>query len=269
MSAQDLAPRLPTLFISHGGGPCFFMDWDPPDTWTALGDWLRGLAAQIGARPKAVLVVSAHWEAPEFSLTGAVHPELIYDYQGFPKHTYALEYAAPGAPALAERARALLGAAGLPARVDPARGWDHAVFVPLKLIYPDADVPIVELSLQAALDPETHLRAGRALSILRNEGVLIVGSGYSYHNMRGYGGRGADDADRFDAWLKEALPGDPAARAAKLAHWTQAPAARAAHPREEHLLPLMVAAGAAGEGRGTTLFSQRVLGVATSCFRFD
>ncbi|MEW6169239.1 MAG: class III extradiol ring-cleavage dioxygenase [Pseudomonadota bacterium] len=262
------AARMPTLFISHGGGPCFFMEWDPPDTWKALGDWLRGLAATL-PRARAVAVVSAHWEAPEYRVTAQAQPPLIYDYYGFPPHTYALRYPAPGDPALARRIVSLLAGAGLPALADDVRGFDHGVFVPFLLIYPQAEVPIVQLSLRRPLSAAEHLRAGAALAPLRDEGVLIVGSGYSYHNMRGFGGAGERAAAEFDAWLAQTveLP-DAAERAARLQAWERAPCARQAHPREEHLLPLMVAAGAAGGDAGRRVFAGHVWGIATSGFRF-
>lgn len=261
--------RLPTYFISHGGGPCFFMDWNPPDTWKALGDWLGRIAADVGSKPRAVIMVSAHWEAPSFTVTAAAQPALIYDYQGFPPHTYQLKYPAPGAPELAQRIASRLADAGLAAQVDAARGWDHGVFIPLKLIYPQADVPVVQLSLKRGLSPAEHLAAGRALAPLRDEGVLIIGSGYSYHNMRGYGGAGEHAAAEFDAWLSDAMTRHaPDQRAALLREWDRAPSARAAHPREEHLLPLMVVAGAAGDDAGQRVFGEKVWGIATSGFRF-
>ncbi len=261
--------RMPTLFLSHGGGPCFFMDWNPPDAWTSLGDWLRGLSAEVGTKPKAVVVVSGHWEDAAFAATGSAQPALIYDYNGFPPHTYQLKYPAPGEPQLAARIADLLQQANLPARIDAQRGYDHGVFVPFKLIYPQADVPIVQLSLQAGLDAAMHLAAGAALTPLRDESVLIVGSGYSYHNMRGYGGAGQRAAAQFDAWLTRACTApDARERDNLLAHWEQAPAARESHPREEHLIPLMVAAGAAGEDIGHRIFNDVVMGITTSGFRF-
>lgn len=269
MNDSATAARLPAYFISHGGGPCFFMDWNPPDTWKGLGNWLGGIAADVGSKPKAVIVISAHWEAAQFSVTAAAQPPLIYDYTGFPPHTYQLKYPAPGAPALAQRVLYLLSAAGVGAQADARRGWDHGVFIPLKLIYPQADVPVLQLSLKAGLSPAEHIEAGRALSPLRDEGVLIVGSGYSYHNMRGYGGAGERAADEFDGWLVDAMTRHaPAERDALLADWECAPSARAAHPREEHLLPLMVVAGAAGEDAGKRVFGEKVWGIATSGFRF-
>lgn len=261
--------RLPTLFISHGGGPCFFMDWNPPDVWRSLEHWLRGLAAEVGSTPRAIVVVSAHWETPVASVTGAARPPLIYDYYGFPPHTYQLQYPAPGDPALARTLVGRLQAAGLPAQIDPERGFDHGVFIPFLLIYPQAQIPIVQLSLQSDLDPARHLAIGAALAPLREQGVLIVGSGYSYHNMRGYGGAGQRASIEFDAWLHDAVTNpDPALRTASLTRWAEAPSARMSHPREEHLLPLMVVAGAAGGDPGQRIFSDRVWGIATSGFRF-
>ncbi len=262
--------RLPTLYIPHGGGPCFFMDWNPPDTWDRMAGWLRGLAADIGQRPRAVLLISGHWEEPRVSVNALAQPPLLFDYYGFPPHTYELEYPAPGDPALAARVQALLAAGGVPTRTETERGLDHGVFVPFLLIYPQADVPIVQLSLHQSLDAAPHLALGALLAPLRDEGVLIVGSGMSYHNMRGLmgGGDPGRDSERFDAWLGEACSAAPAERARLLTHWAQAPAARASHPREEHLLPLMVVAGAAGSDAGRRVFHDRVMGATVSAFAF-
>jgi len=245
------------------------MDWNPPGTWDKMAEWLRGLGASIGEKPKAVLVTSGHWERDEFTVASNARPPLIYDYSGFPRHTYELKYDAPGSPVLAERVRELLGQAGIPARLDAERGYDHGVFVPFKLIYPNADVPIVQLSLRTGLDPSAHIHAGEALAKLRREGVLIVGSGMSYHNMKGFGGSAQGPSDQFDDWLSAAISEfDAKARNQKLAQWQQAPAARQAHPREEHLIPLMVAAGAAGEDVGQKIFSDRVMGATVSAYQF-
>ncbi len=261
---------MPTLFIPHGGGPCFFMDWSPADTWTKMGDWLRGLAATLPETPKAIVVISGHWEAPAFTVATSAKPGMIYDYNNFPPHTYELKYPAPGAPALAARIVELLEAAGLPAATDDERGFDHGVFIPFMLVFPDATIPVVPLSLKAGLDPEEHLAAGRALAALREEGVLIVGSGMSYHNMRGFGSEASkSQSETFDRWLTETVEErDPARRTEKLGHWAEAPAARDAHPREEHLLPLMVAAGAGGEDGARRIFSDIALNARLSGYRF-
>jgi aromatic ring-opening dioxygenase catalytic subunit (LigB family) len=258
----------PSLFIPHGGGPCFFMP-DPRGTWAAMGDYLRALPGTLPEPPKALLVVSGHWEAPAFTFTGAAdHPGLIFDYYGFPPETYRLTWPAPGAPWLAERATELLRAAGLPAAVDAARGFDHGVFVPLKVAFPEAEVPVVQMSLHASLDPAMHLAAGRALAPLRDEGVLILGSGMSFHNLRAMGDpRATGPSSEFDRWLAGAAAATPEERAERLSHWTSAPWARLCHPREEHLIPLMVAAGAS-EQPGRHDYGELVLGGAVSAFRF-
>jgi aromatic ring-opening dioxygenase catalytic subunit (LigB family) len=268
--APQTVDRLPSLFLPHGAGPCFFMDWNPPDAWDRMASYLRGLAAALPARPRAILVISAHWLEADFTVASAARPELIFDYSGFPEHTYRLTYPVPGDPTLADRVVALLEGAGLAAREDPARGLDHGVFIPLKLVFPEADIPVVPLSLRRDLDPAAHLAAGRALAPLRDEGVLILGSGMSFHNMRGYGDpRFGPVSDAFDAWLVEAVARPDAARDAALATWAAAPGGLQSHPKgqEEHLLPLMVAAGAGGAGRRD--FSDRVMETTLSAFRFD
>lgn len=264
--------RLPTIFLPHGGGPCFFMDWNPPDAWDEIAAWLRSLPDRLSAAPKALLVVSAHWEASAFTVTGHARPVLIYDYSGFPEHTYRIEYPAHGAPELAEKVRALLAEAALPAQMDAQRGFDHGVFIPLKVAFPDAAIPIVQLSLRAGLDPAEHWRAGKALCALRDEGVLIVGSGMSFHNMRRFRfGPPADvDADSvaFDRWLAATVVQPEPARSEALKRWSQAPGGRDSHPREEHLIPLHVVVGAAGDDPGVQSFSGEVMGSAQSGFIF-
>ena len=255
--------RQPSLFIPHGGGPCFFMD-DPHGVWTGMAAFLSSLPELLPERPKAILLVSGHWETNGFAFTGAAAPDLIYDYSGFPPHTYQLTYPASGAPAIANRARDLLEKAGAPTCVDPDRGWDHGVFVPLKVAFPDADVPVVQMSLARSLDPASHVAAGRALAPLRDEGVLIVGSGMSFHNMRGYGNPASTaPSEAFDAWLTAACEAPAAERSERLAGWATAPHARFSHPREEHLIPLMVAAGAS-DGPGRRVYNETVLSTAIS-----
>jgi aromatic ring-opening dioxygenase catalytic subunit (LigB family) len=261
----------PTFFVPHGAGPCFFMDWNPPDAWDRMEAFLRGIRETLPEQPKAILLVSAHWLEPAFSTTSGGQPDLIYDYYNFPPHTYELTYPAPGQPALAQRVVELLQQAGLPAATDADRGFDHGMFIPLKLMFPEAEIPVVQLSLRQDLDAEAHLQAGRALQSLRDEGVLIVGSGMSFHNMRGYRDpRFGPISDEFDAWLAQTVEADPAVRWQALAHWDQAPRARECHPerQEEHLLPLMLAAGAAGDDQGRHVFVDRVLETSLSGYRF-
>ncbi|MDT0500779.1 class III extradiol ring-cleavage dioxygenase [Halomonas sp. PAR7] len=261
----------PVLFVPHGAGPCFFMDWNPPHTWAGTADFLKGVASSLPARPRAILMVSAHWQAPGFCVTAGEQPKLIFDYYGFPDHTYELTYPAPGDPALAKRIDPLLSQAGLPGQQDTERGFDHGIFVPLKLMFPEADIPVVQLSLRDDLDPAAHLAAGEALASLRDEGVLIVGSSMSFHNMRGFGdARVTAPSEAFDDWLTRAVEAEPDRRHAALSNWAQAPHAHQCHPAggEEHLLPLMVAAGAAGNDRGRKIYSEQVLKTQLSAFRF-
>jgi aromatic ring-opening dioxygenase catalytic subunit (LigB family) len=261
-------PMFPTVYLPHGGGPCFFME-DPDGVWSGMARFLRDLPGSLPELPRAILVVSGHWETRGFMLTGAARPPLIFDYYGFPPHTYQLRYDAPGAPELAARAAALLQQAGFTAAVDPARGLDHGVFVPLKVAIPDAGIPVVELSLDAGLDAALHLAAGRALAPLREEGVLLMGGGMSFHNLRAMGDpRLTEPSRQFDAWLTAAATASAEQRAALLSRWQEAPAAQLAHPRPEHLLPLMVAAGAS-EQAGRRIYSELVLGTMISGFAFD
>ena len=265
------SPRLPTYFISHGGGPWPWMKKEMGPTYDQLEAALADMPRQIGRTPKAILMVSAHWEAPAFTVQGNPRPPMIYDYGGFPAHTYQVHYDAPGSPELAQRVRQLIEAAGLPAQIDPERGFDHGMFSPMVAIYPKADVPVVQLSLRRGLDPAEHLALGRALAPLRDEDVLIVGSGLSYHNLRNFGPQAHDASKAFDDWLDQAVvQGAPAARAQQLSNWSSAPAARIAHPREEHLIPLMVAVGAAESEAGERIYHEDAFmgGIVVSSYRF-
>jgi aromatic ring-opening dioxygenase catalytic subunit (LigB family) len=244
--------------------------WGPADTWNATERFLEGLAGTLPAVPKAMVVVSGHWEEPAFTASAAAHPELIFDYSGFPEHTYRLTWPAPGDPELAAEVAGLLGKAGLPAATSSSRGFDHGVFVPLKVAFPGAQVPVVPLSLVGSLDPAVHLAAGRALAPLRDRGVLIVASGMSFHNLRGYlKPETVERARAFDAWLTKAVGSPAAERNGLLTNWREAPFAAYAHPREEHLMPLMVAAGAGGEAPGKRIFGDEPMGAAISAYRFD
>jgi aromatic ring-opening dioxygenase catalytic subunit (LigB family) len=217
-----------------------------------------------------MVVISGHWEEPAFTASAAQQPALIFDYTGFPAHTYKLTWPAPGSPELAKRVAGSLEQASLPNAVSKSRGFDHGVFVPLKVAFPDARIPVVTLSLAASLDPALHLAAGRALAPLRDEGVLIVGSGMSFHNLRAYlRPETVERARAFDAWLTQAVESPAAERDQLLTNWRKAPFAVFAHPREEHLIPLMVAAGAGGAAPGKRVFSDEPMGAAISAFRFD
>ncbi len=262
--------RMPAVFVPHGGGPWPFVDtpFGDPAELDALAAYLRSIRALPKTPPTAVLVVSAHWEEPVPTVMNGERPPMLYDYYGFPPESYRITWPAPGHPAVAARVRELLGAAGFETASDPQRGFDHGTFVPLKLAYPDADVPTVQLSLKQGLDPEEHLAMGRALEPLRDEGVFIVGSGMTYHNLRAFGPRARPGSEAFDAWLRETAALPAADRDRRLARWSEAPSARAAHPREEHLLPLMVIAGAAGTDRGTAAYDGTILSLRLSAYHF-
>ncbi len=247
------------------------MEWTlgPRDTWDRMAAFLRSIPQRCPTA-RALLVISAHWEERVVTVQTGQRPPLLFDYYGFPAHTYELTWTAPGGPALAARVRELLGAGGIACQEDGQRGFDHGVFIPLKVAFPEPALPTVQLSLDASLDARKHLELGRALAPLREEGVLIVGSGMSFHNMRSLKNPGSarEASQLFDAWLRETCDADPALREDRMAAWSAAPAARAAHPREEHLLPLMVAAGAAQDETGRCIFQDDVLGALVSAFEF-
>lgn len=261
--------RFPTFFLSHGGGPWPFVEGMKQQFALTEAEF-RKLPGRLPAKPKAVLVITGHWEATDFTVSTAEHPPMDYDYTGFPEHTYHIQYPAPGSPALAARVRELLDLAAIPNREDPQRGFDHGTFVPLGLMYPDAEMPVVLLSLKSSYDPAEHIVAGKALAPLRDEGVLIIGSGLTYHNMRGFGRKESTPvADQFEAYLNHAITeSDAKSRNELLLNWQKAPAARLAHPNEDHLMPLMVVAGAAGNDVGSRVFVDHVMNVAMASYQF-
>lgn len=238
------------LYIPHGGGPLPLLG---DEGHQELVRSLRSLAASL-ARPKAIIVISAHWETSVPTVTAGAYPAMVYDYSGFPDEAYRLRYPAPGDPDLAVRIKAALNGAGLSLAMDTDRGFDHGLFVPLMLMYPEADIPCVQLSLVRGLDPGLHLRIGRALASLCGEDILVLGSGFSFHNMQEFfrspasGSQGDTRNEAFQSWLAETCGGaglDPLERLERLATWATAPHARYCHPREEHLLPLHICAGMA------------------------
>lgn len=262
--------RMPVVYLPHGGGPWPFVEMGlDRNELASLAQYLRGLRQLPKTPPAAILAVSAHWEMPQPTVMTHARPPMLYDYYGFPPESYKVTWPAPGHPQLAAKVAALLQAAGIACGSDPDRGFDHGTFVPLKLTYPDADVPTVQLSLKRGLDPAEHIAIGRALQPLRDQGVFVVCSGMSYHNMRGFGQPlGKQAAQAFDGWLGQTSRLAAAERDQKLLQWQAAPAARLAHPREEHLLPLMVAAGAAGNDVGRIGWNGTVFGMAVSAVHF-
>lgn len=233
---------LPALFLSHGA-PTIVTSPSP------AARFLAGLAGLVGQTPKAILVASAHWETARPRLNAVAVNETIYDFRGFPPELYRARYDAPGAPELASRAAALLGEAGLEAELDPVRGLDHGAWTPLALAWPEASVPVLQLSVQPALQPSHHLALGRALAPLREEGVLIIGSGGFTHDLRGFRGQAEDAseaayAQAFADWVDQALM---EGRTQELLDYRRlAPEAERNHPTPEHFLPLFVALGAGG-----------------------
>jgi aromatic ring-opening dioxygenase catalytic subunit (LigB family) len=263
--------RMPVVFAPHGGGPWpfvklgFFAEGEEEE----LASYLRSLKDLPKTPPKALLIVSAHWEEDKPTVMTSARPPMLYDYYGFPPESYEITWPAPGDPALAERVRELLAAAGIESGTDEKRGFDHGAFVPFKLTYPDADVPAIQLSLKAGLDPADHLAIGRALAPLRDEGVFILGSGLTYHNLRALRDpRSVPVSEAFDAWLRDAATRPAAERDALLAKWTEAPGAREAHPREEHLIPLMVVAGAAGDDVGRVAYNGAMNHLRLSAYHY-
>jgi len=272
------APLMPLWFIAHGGGPCFFMKDTKGTMFEVMGPdsaacaWYKKLpeVTKVG-KPKAVLVISAHWETPgTFTVTSQEKPpSLLYDYYGFPDYTYAphLTYPAKGLPSLSKQVVDLLTKAGLKCVEDPSRNFDHGVFVPLKLFWPDADVPIVQLSLMAGLDPKAHINAGKALASLREQGVLIIGSGSTTHDLSFK--LTPPQGHQFVTALTEVVKQTPEKRLEALANWATIPSARKAHPREEHLAPLFVVAGAAGQARGTVMSDFWAAALSLTSFQFE
>ena len=237
------------FFLSHGGGPLPLLG---DAGHVEMVEQLKLAAKKLG-RPSAIVVVSAHWEERVATVTSGTRPPMIYDYYGFSKESYELQYPAPGAPELAKRVAGMLQTGGVAAELDDERGFDHGLYVPLLLMYPDADIPCIQVSLQSSLDAGEHIRIGAALSDLAQDDVLIIGSGFSFHNLKVFFKPPIADNvtmnNAFAGWLIDTCLSDAISedeRATRLREWEKAPHARFCHPREEHLLPLHVCYGAAG-----------------------
>lgn len=267
MQTGSVESKMQIVYFSHGGGPLPILG-DPGHL--AMIDFMKKLPDQLH-RPELVLVVSAHWEENAATLLGAARPPMFYDYYGFPDEAYSIQYPAPGSPALAERIAKLLEKNGVPSRVDPERGFDHGLFIPLKMMYPGADIPCLQLSLLRGLDPAAHIALGKALRELKNENILVVGSGFSFHNMRAFSWEGTSKADpandAFQDWLIETCTGPltQEEREKRLVEWEKAPNARYCHPRHEHLLPVHVCQGLA-EKPGQLIFDDYIVGKRAVAF---
>jgi aromatic ring-opening dioxygenase catalytic subunit (LigB family) len=262
--------RLPSYFISHGGGPWPWLNGPFRRQFDRLEQSLGDVARELGSTPKAILVVSGHWQESRFTVQAGERPGMIYDYAGFPPETYRIRYASPGAPDVARRVHALLVGASIAAAMDTERGYDHGTYAPLRAMYPDADVPVLQLSLRHGYEPEEHLAVGRALAPLRDEGVVILGSGLSWHNLSMIGPAARESSTAFDAWLAQTLAATPEERTRALKGWEQAPMARIAHPQEDHFVPLMVAVGAAEHEAAHRIYHEAGFmgGVTASSYRF-
>ena len=262
---------MPVVYLPHGGGPWPFVDvgLGARHELDALATYLRSIAKLPQHPTRAVLVISAHWEESVATVMSGDHPPMLYDYSGFPPESYQITWPAPGHPEVAARVQELLGAAAFPTAAARQRGFDHGTFVPLKLAYPDATVPIVQLSLKRGLDPAEHLAIGRALAPLRDEGIFIVGSGMTFHNLRAFfDPRSQVVSENFDRWLGAAVTLPSAERNQQLIDWEHAPSARLAHPRAEHLMPLMVVAGAAESDLGSVAYNGTIMGLRISAYHF-
>ena len=265
ISMHNLAP---VLFIPHGGGPLPLLG-DPGHQ--EMNEFLIEMAQRFN-KPAAIIVISAHWEEEIPTITGSQLPPLIYDYYGFPDEAYDIEYPVKGDSALAHKLFSLLKENGISAKLDDQRGLDHGVFVPLKIMYPQADIPCVQLSLCRSLDPEFHIQIGKALAALRQDNVLVVGSGFSFHNLRSFFATNDQAANKsnidFEDWLIHACTDreiTEAQREKLLIEWESAPFARFCHPREEHLLPLHVCYGMA-QSAASLVFQGKILGKKASAY---
>lgn len=262
--------RANILYFPHGGGPLPLLS---ETGYERMNPFLREFPSTI-AEPEAIVVISAHWEEPVISITAHKNPPMLFDYSGFPPESYQYEYPAPGRPRLASRIQSMLGTAGIEARLDYERGFDHGVFIPLMLMYPQANIPCLQISLSSSLDAGFHVALGRALAPLQKENLLILGSGFSFHNMHALMSRREDVIDEknrlFEDWLAQTCS-DPdlelSEREQRLIEWDRAPHARYCHPREEHLLPLQVCFGLARTA-AKTVFQDKVSGFITSAYQW-
>jgi 4,5-DOPA dioxygenase extradiol len=264
---NSLEKQVQIVYFSHGGGPLPILG---DASHKAMIDFMTRLPNRL-RRPEAILVISAHWEESAATVQGAQNPGMFYDYYGFPAEAYEITYKSPGSPELAKRITGILEDNKIPSRIDPQRGFDHGHFIPLKLMYPNADIPSLQLSLLRGLNPSAHIALGKALRGLANENILVIGSGFSFHNMRAFMQGEAGEIDQaneaFQDWLIETCSGSmtQAEREKRLIEWEKAPSARYCHPREEHLLPLHVCQGIADRG-AELIFDDQILGVRSVGF---
>ncbi len=273
MPENSPTPKARALYIPHGGGPLPLLG---DARHVHMVSFLQNIVTTF-PKPAAIIMVSAHWESAVPSITSGAQPQLIYDYSGFPSESYEFRYDAPGDPDLANEVAALITSHGGSYRLDNKRGFDHGLFIPLSLMYPAADIPCIQISLLNNLDPEQHIQLGQQLAALGNKNILFIGSGMSYHNMRGFftaDAQGTHDSLAFDAWLTDTCANPSLSvdeREQRLINWEKAPAARSCHPREEHLLPLHVCFGFAREHAPTarSVFNNEIMGKRASAYMWE
>jgi 4,5-DOPA dioxygenase extradiol len=261
MTLAGYENKIQIVYFSHGGGPLPILG---DASHKAMIDFMTRLPSQLN-KPAVILVISAHWEENAATLLGAQNPAMFYDYYGFPDEAYEIIYPAPGSPEQANRIAGLLKKNNIPVRLDSQRGFDHGLFIPLKLMYPHADIPCLQLSLLRCLDPGAHIALGKALYALKNENILVIGSGFSFHNLQAFSWQGIGSSDPanndFQNWLIETCTGSisQSGREQRLIAWEKAPYARYCHPREEHLLPLHVCLGMTDKP-ARLIFDDQILG---------
>ena len=258
------------LFIPHGGGPLPILGHKGHQQMVSF---LKNFNQKLN-KPSAIIVISAHWEENEVKIIGGENPQLIYDYYGFPDESYKITYPAPGNVNLANKIKKLLDKDNIKSSLDKTRGFDHGVFIPLKLLYPDASIPCVQISLLKGLDPKKHIQIGKALRDLMNEDILIIGSGMSFHNLKillsssNISNEEEKNINDFDKWLVKIFTDKKITnneREKEIINWANAPAARFCHPREEHLIPLHVCMGIKSSS-AKLVFNDKIMGATCSAF---
>ena len=260
----------PILYLPHGGGPMPLLG--EPSHAGMVAFW-KEMAEKFPA-PDAIVMISAHWEAEVASITASKAPEMLYDYSNFPAETYQYQYPSPGHPALAKQMAEMLAGNNIQVKRETERGYDHGMFVPMMLMYPKADIPCIQLSLLSSLNAQQHLDLGKALADLRQQNILVIGSGMSFHNFSAMRRRSADDqkqSQAFDEWLVETCCSNALSaeeREQRLSNWESTPSGRFSHPREEHLLPLHVCFGMAASSSDVAqhAYSESWKGLSLSAF---
>ncbi len=266
--------KLPVAFVSHGGGPWPILSLDgfnEPER-LSLYNYMKSISQTPKMQPKALLVISAHWEESKFTINTNPNPELLYDYYGFPPKAYDFDWPVKNDLSVVNEVKMALNIAGIGFNEDDQRDYDHGIFIPLMPAYPDAAIPVIQISLNANLSPEDHFNFGSAMAPLREKGIFIIGSGNSYHNVRSMfkpSPKAISASKEFDEWLKATLRLNADERKKAILNWENAPGARECHPREEHLIPLMVIMGAAKNDAAKISWTGTINGTSNTAFHFE